>query len=115
MIKTKIKNFLLVGVLALMVVGGGITYASQKKTFYKGVKRVDVSTMRASVLFSDETEKEPQEIQAKIRRKESTQYSPSCESKGKFTYTGPDRKGLLYGTCIPCETQKFLESGRTCK
>lgn len=28
------------------------------------------------------------------------QPAPSCESAGRFTYTGEDRPGLLYGMCI---------------
>lgn len=39
---------------------------------------------------------------------------PTCESQGFFTYTGPDRPGLLYGMCIQCPTQEFVLSGGNC-
>ena len=44
-----------------------------------------------------------------------TQAPATCESKGKFTYTGPDRKGILYGMCIDCLTTDFVTRGGKCK
>lgn len=38
----------------------------------------------------------------------------TCESKGKYTYTGPDRPGILYGTCITCLTTDFVSHGGKC-
>lgn len=38
----------------------------------------------------------------------------SCESQGLFTYTGPDRPGLLYGMCIDCGTNIFILNGGKC-
>lgn len=38
----------------------------------------------------------------------------SCESQGRFTYTGPDRPGLLYGMCIDCGTNIFIMNGGKC-
>lgn len=39
---------------------------------------------------------------------------PSCESQGRFTYTGEDRPGLLYGMCIDCLTTQFASNGEKC-
>lgn len=40
---------------------------------------------------------------------------PSCASQDKFTYTGPDRPGLLYGMCIECEMNSFIIHGGRCQ
>ncbi len=39
----------------------------------------------------------------------------SCESQGRFTYTGEDQPGLLYGMCIDCLTTEFAANGGKCK
>lgn len=39
----------------------------------------------------------------------------SCESQGRFTYTGEDRPGLLYGMCIDCLTTQFAANDGACK
>lgn len=41
--------------------------------------------------------------------------APTCEEKGSFTYTGPDRPGLLYGMCIACETKQFIWTNGKCE
>lgn len=41
--------------------------------------------------------------------------APSCESQGRFTYTGEDQPGLLYGMCIDCLTTEFVRNGSKCK
>lgn len=38
----------------------------------------------------------------------------TCESEGIWTYTGPDRPGLLSGMCIECSTQDYILSNGTC-
>lgn len=38
----------------------------------------------------------------------------SCESSGLFTYTGPDRPGLLYGMCLDCPANAFILNGGKC-
>jgi len=53
-------------------------------------------------------------LQPTILKQVQDNLPPSCESQGKFTYTGPDRPGLLYGMCIDCETQKFIWSNGSC-
>lgn len=39
---------------------------------------------------------------------------PSCESQGKYMYTGEDIPGLLYGMCIDCLTTDFVANGNKC-
>lgn len=39
----------------------------------------------------------------------------TCESQGRFTYTGEDQPGLLYGMCIDCLTTQFAANGGKCK
>lgn len=39
----------------------------------------------------------------------------SCESQGRFTYTGEDQPGLLYGMCIDCLTTQFAANEGRCK
>ncbi|PIQ77104.1 hypothetical protein COV82_06285 [Candidatus Peregrinibacteria bacterium CG11_big_fil_rev_8_21_14_0_20_46_8] len=39
----------------------------------------------------------------------------SCESRGLYTYTGPDSPGQRFtGMCIPCRESKYIELGGTC-
>lgn len=38
----------------------------------------------------------------------------TCESQNLFTYTGSDRPGLLYGMCIQCTTDVYLNTGGKC-
>lgn len=56
--------------------------------------------------------KQAQPVKIQVTR---TQAPATCESKGKFTYTGPDRKGILYGMCIDCLTTDFVTHGGKCK
>lgn len=59
--------------------------------------------------------KEPSvEVNASTNYKLPTTNFSSCESKDSFTYTGPDRPGLLYGMCIDCETNNFIIYGGKC-
>ena len=38
----------------------------------------------------------------------------TCEEKGKFTYTGPDRPKLIYGMCISCTTKEYILGNGSC-
>jgi len=111
--RIQVKNIVTMGLVALMLIGGGVTFMGQKKTLYRGLEKLDLKKAQASIVFADEY-KPDQTIPVKVARK--TQKSDlSCESKGKFTYTGPDLPGLLYGMCINCETMKFTKNGNRCK
>lgn len=38
----------------------------------------------------------------------------TCESNGRYTYTGPDQPGITYGSCIDCETTKYILNKNKC-
>ena len=38
----------------------------------------------------------------------------SCESQKRYTYTGEDRPGILYGMCLDCGTASFIKNGGRC-
>lgn len=65
-----------------------------------------------SALFAEETIQEAKIIKSAPVAQPTTKIS--CESRGKFTYTGPDMPGVLYGMCIDCLTTDFLANGRSC-
>ncbi len=47
--------------------------------------------------------------------RENPPSAETCESQSRFTYTGEDRPGLLYGMCIDCLTTQFAANGGKCK
>lgn len=47
---------------------------------------------------------------------DATTNSSSCEARGQYTYTGPDRPGVrYYGMCIDCPMSEYVGNGGSCQ